>query len=99
MNKTDNAKPAAGQERRASRDAAGRAGEKGEGKPKGEGKANTPHSDTDAAHRSGQFGADQPAPGKAPAPRRGADERPHPQGPEYEEGGRYPGTREPGGRR
>lgn len=60
------------------------------------GKANTPQSDSAAARRSGQFGADQPDGAKTPKPRRGADEQPHPQGPEYEEGGRYPGTREPG---
>ncbi|WP_373744090.1 hypothetical protein [Achromobacter insuavis] len=93
MSKTDNATAADRQDRRASPDAAGRSADQGEGK------ANTPHSDTDAAHRSGQFGADKPDAGKTPAPRRGADKRPHPQGPEYEEGGQYPGTREPGARR
>ncbi|MGE8656727.1 MAG: hypothetical protein ACN6O8_08260 [Achromobacter sp.] len=60
------------------------------------GKADTPRSDSDAAHRSGKFGADQPGQEQAPTPRRGADKRAHPQGPEYEEGGQYPGTRAPG---
>ena len=62
------------------------------------GKANTPQSDSEAARRSGQFGADGPGGAPPPKPRRGADAQPHPQGPEYEEGGRYPGTREPGTR-
>lgn len=66
---------------------------------KDEDKANTAQSDAEAAQRSGQFGADRPDRAQAPTPRRGADEQPHPQGPEYEEGGRYPGTREPGGGR
>lgn len=60
------------------------------------GKANTPQSDSEAARRSGQFGADGPGGATPSKPRRGADAQPHPQGPEYEEGGRYPGTREPG---
>ncbi|CAB3711541.1 MAG: hypothetical protein J0I68_08750 [Achromobacter sp.] len=63
------------------------------------GKANTAQSDTDAAHRSGQFGADEPGREAAPKPERGADKRPHPNGPEYEEGGQYPGTRKPGAQR
>lgn len=62
------------------------------------GKANTPRDDTDAASRSGQFGADKPGSDKDSAPRRGADKTPHPSGPEYEEGGQYPGTRKPGAR-
>lgn len=62
------------------------------------GKANTPRDDTAAAHRSGQFGADQPGRDTPAAPRR-ADKHPHPKGPEYEEGGQYPGTRKPGVRR
>ncbi|MCV6905707.1 MAG: hypothetical protein NTT76_23635 [Achromobacter xylosoxidans] len=62
------------------------------------GKANTPQDDTAAAHRSGQFGADQPGRDTPAAPRH-ADKHPHPKGPEYEEGGQYPGTRKPGARR
>jgi hypothetical protein len=54
---------------------------------------------SDAAHRSGQFGADEPGREAAPKPERGADKRPHPNGPEYEEGGQYPGTRKPGAQR
>lgn len=61
-------------------------------------KANTPRDDAAAAHRSGQFGADQPGRDTPAAPRR-ADKQPHPKGPEYEEGGQYPGTRKPGARR
>lgn len=75
------------------------AGAKDEGKANKKGEANTAQSDAEAAQRSGQFGADRPDRAQAPTPRRGADEQPHPQGPEYEEGGRYPGTREPGGGR
>lgn len=58
--------------------------------------ASAPRDDAQAARNSGQFGADKPGSGKAPAPKRRADDTPHPEGPEYEEGGRYPGTREPG---
>jgi hypothetical protein len=64
----------------------------------GDGKANTPRDDTDAASRSGQFGSDKPGSDKDSAPKRGADKKPHPGGPEYEEGGQYPGTRKPGAR-
>ncbi len=60
------------------------------------GKANTPQDPTDAASRSGQFGSDKPGSDKASAPARGADKKPHPNGPEYEEGGQYPGTRKSG---
>ncbi|RBL81425.1 hypothetical protein DDE05_44635 [Streptomyces cavourensis] len=69
----------------------------GAGAPEG-GKANTPQDETDAARRSGQLGSDKPGTDKAAAPARGADKTPHPDGPEYEEGGQYPGTRKPGGR-
>jgi hypothetical protein len=59
--------------------------------------ANTPTDDTDTAHRSGQFGADKPEFGKAPpASKRHADKQPNQQGPEYEEGGQYPGKRPEG---
>lgn len=69
----------------------------GAGAPEG-GKSNTPQDETDAARRSGQLGSDKPGTDKAAAPARGADKTPHPDGPEYEEGGQYPGTRKPGGR-
>ncbi|WP_232732956.1 hypothetical protein [Achromobacter ruhlandii] len=59
------------------------------------GQANAPRSDTAAAHQSGKFGADEPQRERAAEPRRGADDRPHPKGAEYEEGGQYPGTRKP----
>ncbi len=62
------------------------------------GKANTPQDETDAASRSGQFGSDKPGSDKAGGSRRAADEKPHPKGAEYEEGGQYPGTRKPGAR-
>lgn len=62
----------------------------------GGGQADTPCDDAQAARRSGQFGADRPASGKPGPAKRRADDAPHPQGPEYEEGGRYPGAREPG---
>ncbi|MBB1593032.1 hypothetical protein [Achromobacter sp. UMC46] len=56
--------------------------------------ANTPNDETDAAHRSGQFGADKPGFGKPPpAANRPADKKPNTKGPEYEEGGQYPGKR------
>lgn len=59
--------------------------------------ANTPTDDTDTAHRSGQFGADKPEFGKAPpTSKRHADKQPNQQGPEYEEGGQYPGKRPEG---
>lgn len=72
-----------------------------DGKParptgKAAGKTNACRSDTAAAHQSGKFGADEPGHEQASQPRRGADQRPHPKGPEYEEGGQYPGTRKPG---
>ncbi|MFD4836692.1 hypothetical protein ACFWP0_04235 [Achromobacter sp. NPDC058515] len=61
-------------------------------------KANTPHDETEAAHESGQFGADKPGFGKKPpAPKRESDKKPNEKGPEYEEGGQYPGKR-PGGK-
>lgn len=60
-------------------------------------KANTPNDETGAAHRSGQFGADKPGFGKQPQPaKRPADKSPNTKGPEYEEGGQYPGTRSGG---
>ena len=59
-------------------------------------KANRPREEGEAARRSGQFGADKPGFGKAPPPvRREADKTPHRKGPEYEEGGPYPG-KQPG---
>lgn len=89
MSRTTTAKPA---NRRGQDDATGAARHAGDVDA---GKANTPRDDTAAAHRSGQFGADQPGRDTPAAPRR-ADKHPHPKGPEYEEGGQYPGTRKPG---
>lgn len=61
-------------------------------------KANTPQDDTEAAHQSGQFGADKPGFGKRPPrPEREADKEPNEKGAEFEEGGQYPGKR-PGGK-
>jgi hypothetical protein len=59
-------------------------------------KANAPKDETQAAHQSGQFGADKPGFGKPPPPKRESDKEPNVKGPEYEEGGQYPGKR-PGG--
>lgn len=60
------------------------------GKPK----ANTPNHEDAAARRSGQVGADKPDFGKPePEARRPADKRPNTEGPEFEEGGQYPGKR------
>lgn len=59
--------------------------------------ANTPTDEADAAHRSGQFGADKPEFGKGTqAPARPSDKQPNTKGPEYEEGGQYPGKRPEG---
>jgi len=60
----------------------------------GHDKANAPRTETEAAHRSGQFGTDKPDFGKPPAaPRRESDRKPNDKGAEYEEGGQYPGKR------
>lgn len=57
-------------------------------------KANAPRTETEAAHRSGQFGADKPGSGQQPAaPRRESDKKPNDKGAPYEEGGQYPGKR------
>lgn len=59
--------------------------------------ANTPTDETDAARRSGQFGADKPGFGTQTQPaKRPADKKPNTKGPEYEEGGQYPGKRPEG---
>ena len=61
-------------------------------------RANTPQGETEAARRSGQFGADKPGFGEPPPrPGRTADKKHNDKGPEYEEGGQYPGKR-PGGK-
>lgn len=53
-----------------------------------------------AARRSGHFGADKPGYDKpSPERRRDADKRPNRAGPEFEEGGQYPGLRRPGDER
>ena len=58
------------------------------------GKANAPRTETEAAHRSGQFGTDKPGFGKRPAAaERESDKKPNDKGAEYEEGGQYPGKR------
>ncbi|WP_088156422.1 hypothetical protein [Achromobacter xylosoxidans] len=63
-----------------------------------QGKANAPRTQTEAAHRSGQFGTDKPGFGRPPAaPKRESDKKPNKKGAEYEEGGQYPGKR-PGGK-
>lgn len=63
----------------------------------GNSKANEPKDESEAARDSGQFGADKPGYGKASEPaKRPADKKPHTRGPEFEEGGQYPGTRKPG---
>jgi hypothetical protein len=59
--------------------------------------ANTPNDKTDAAHRSGQFGADEPEVAENPPAKRPADKTPNTKGPQFEEGGEYPGKR-PGGK-
>ncbi|WP_447919876.1 hypothetical protein [Achromobacter aegrifaciens] len=57
-------------------------------------KANAPRTETEAAHRSGQFGTDKPGFGKpSAAPKRESDKKPNDKGAEYEEGGQYPGKR------
>ncbi|RAP65349.1 hypothetical protein A6B37_05195 [Achromobacter sp. HZ01] len=69
-----------------------------ERKRDGGARANTPQDETEAAHRSGKLGADKPGFGKLPAhPARPADKKPNEKGPEFEEGGQYPGKR-PGGK-
>ncbi|VCU69712.1 hypothetical protein PIGHUM_01775 [Pigmentiphaga humi] len=54
-----------------------------------------PEPDYDAAaERSGELGADKPPYKDKPiGARREADRRPNPAGPEFEEGGQYPGKR------
>ncbi|MGE8685980.1 MAG: hypothetical protein ACN6PJ_02515 [Achromobacter sp.] len=65
--------------------------------PASRSRANTPQPDTETARRSGQFGADKPGFGKPPRrPERAADRKPNDKGPEYEEGGQYPGKRPDG---
>lgn len=58
-------------------------------------KANTPKDDTEAAHQSGQFGADKPTDKEQPY-KRESDKTPNRKGPEFEEGGQYPGKRPEG---
>ncbi len=58
-------------------------------------KANTPKDDTEAAHQSGQFGADKPTDKEQPY-KRESDKTPNHKGPEFEEGGQYPGKRPDG---
>jgi len=50
------------------------------------------------ARRSGRWGAEEPPYGRPAGerPNSGQGGRPNPRGPEYEQGGRYPGAREPG---
>lgn len=67
-----------------------------QGKTPGKTDPKAPRDDDDAARRSGQFGSDKPGAEQSGAPERPADKTPHPKGPEYEEGGPYPGTRKPG---
>lgn len=55
-------------------------------------KANTPKDDVEAARQSGQFGADKPGENE-PAAKRHSDKKPNSKGPEFEEGGQYPGKR------
>jgi len=59
-------------------------------------RANTPKDDTEAAHQSGKFGADKPSVAQEPAAERESDKKPNSKGPEYEEGGQYPGKRPEG---
>ncbi|MFF7056355.1 hypothetical protein ACFY89_06730 [Achromobacter spanius] len=60
----------------------------------GKSKANEPKDEAEAARDSGQFGADKPGYGEAAQPaKRPADKKPNTKGPEFEEGGQYPGTR------
>lgn len=54
--------------------------------------ANKPNDEDDAARRSGQLGADKPGQA-ANTPQRPADKRPNSKGPQFEEGGEYPGKR------
>ncbi|EHK64429.1 hypothetical protein [Achromobacter arsenitoxydans] len=68
----------------------------GRGQDTATSKANTPKDDAAAARQSGQFGADKPD-AKEPAAERASDKKPNSKGPEYEEGGQYPGKR-PGGK-
>ncbi len=60
-----------------------------------ESKANTPKDEAEAARQSGQFGADKPGE-KDPAAKRESDKKPNSKGPEFEEGGQYPGKRPEG---
>lgn len=63
----------------------------------GKSKANESKDETEAAHDSGQFGADKPGYGDERQPaKRPADKKPNTKGPEFEEGGQYPGTRPAG---
>lgn len=49
-----------------------------------------------AARRSGRLGADKPSYSKEKkGVRREADKKPNPEGPQFEEGGQYPGVRGP----
>jgi hypothetical protein len=74
------------------------AGRRQTGRDPAQPQANTPQDETEAARRSGQFGADKPGFGKPPPhPERKSDKKPNEKGPEYEEGGQYPGKR-PGGK-
>lgn len=61
-------------------------------------KRRSPEADQErAARRSGRLGADKPPYGKdKKRVRREADKRPNPEGPQFEEGGQYPGVRGPG---
>ncbi|PTX06038.1 hypothetical protein DBL07_08375 [Achromobacter mucicolens] len=58
-------------------------------------KANTPKDGTEAANQSGQFGADKPTDQDQPY-KRESDKTPNRKGPEFEEGGQYPGKRPSG---
>ena len=63
----------------------------------GKSQANQPKDNTEAAHDSGQFGADKPGFGTERQPaKRPADKKPNTKGAEFEEGGQYPGKRPPG---
>ncbi|CAB3870397.1 hypothetical protein [Achromobacter piechaudii] len=63
----------------------------------GKSQANQPKDDTEAAHDSGQFGADKPGFGKDSQPaKRPEDKKPNTQGAQFEEGGQYPGKRPEG---
>ncbi|CAB3871303.1 hypothetical protein LMG26689_02997 [Achromobacter animicus] len=61
----------------------------------GKSKANTPKDETEASNQSGQFGADKAIDKEEPY-KRESDKKPNRGGPEYEEGGQYPGKRPEG---